>query len=101
MPFERVASATVVCIAHDWFLRLSCRRLEAPNAAVVSDSLARSQYRRTLQDHGHTIIALCGLPVNLPAFIGTKLYCLVKETTCLRHLCSITLAGRRTGHMIQ
>ena len=53
-------------------------RVEAHRAALIV-SVALSRHEINLQDPGYGASASCGMPVYLPAFAGTKLYCLVTE----------------------
>jgi len=47
--------------------------------ALMSVSVALSRHKLTLQNHGYGASAPYGVPVYVPAFAGTKLYCLVTE----------------------
>ena len=52
-------------------------------SALMSASQSDSQASRTLRDHVIRVGAPRDMPVYLPAFAGTKLYCLVTEAVII------------------
>jgi len=58
-------------------------------------SVALSQTSQPkLQVHGHGASVSHGLPVYLPACVGTNLYCLVTRGTCVNNLRYVKRSGR-------
>jgi len=58
---------------------------DAEQAAMFSSFPSRSE---TLQEHEYWASALRGAAVYIPAFAGTKLYCLVtEESRCQKLVC--------------
>jgi len=48
-------------------------------AVLISDSLSSARHQPKWQDHGHRASVSPSVPVYLPAFTHTNIYCLVTE----------------------